>query len=54
LSFQFERLVREPRMHTPEQSNVEGSPADGVVTTVTDGKFPTVPPMVPLVRFDSK
>jgi len=54
LSFQFERLVREPRMHFPEQSNVEGSPADGVVTVVTEGKFPLVPPMVPLVRFDSK
>jgi hypothetical protein len=54
LSFAFECLVREPRMHAPEQSNVEGSPADGVVTTVTDGKFPLVPPMVPLVRFDSK
>jgi hypothetical protein len=41
-------------MHAPEQSNVEGSPADGVVTAVTEGKFPLVPPMVPLVRFDSK
>jgi GTPase SAR1 family protein len=54
LSFQFERLTREPRMHTPDQSNVEGLPAEGVATTVTDGRFPVVPPMVPLVRFDSK
>jgi hypothetical protein len=54
LSFQFERLLREPRMHSPDQSNVEGQPADGVVTTVVEGKFPIVPAMVPLVRFEMK
>ncbi|HEX3150944.1 MAG TPA: hypothetical protein VHR66_22890 [Gemmataceae bacterium] len=53
-SFQFERLIREPRMHTPDQSNVDGILAEGVTTTVVDGKFPMVPAMVPLVRFDGK
>jgi hypothetical protein len=54
LSFQFERLVREPRMHTPDQSNVEGLVAEGVTTTVSEGKFPTVPALVPVVRFAEK
>ena len=53
-SFQFETLLREPRMHAPAQSNVEGLPADGVTATVLEGKFPTVPAMVPVVRFDQK
>jgi GTPase SAR1 family protein len=52
LAFQFERLLREPRLHEPEQSNVEGLLAVGVTVTVTDGQFPTVPPMVPIVRWE--
>lgn len=53
-SFQFETLVREPRMHAPDQRNFDGLPADGVTATVAEGKFPTVPAMVPVVRFDQK
>src|SRR5262245_15102888 len=53
-SYQFERLVREPRLHTPEQSHAEGVVAEGVTTEVTDGKFPMVPPLVPVVRLDPK
>jgi hypothetical protein len=41
-------------LHTPDQRNFEGLPADGVTAVVADGKFPTVPPMVPVVRFDQK
>jgi hypothetical protein len=54
MSFQFERLAREPRLHAPEQSNVEGLLASGVTAAVTDGAFPVVPPMVPVVRFEKK
>jgi GTPase SAR1 family protein len=54
LSFQFETLSREPRLHAPGQEVAKSFPAEGVVTTVADGKFPAVPPMIPLVRFDSK
>jgi hypothetical protein len=54
MSFQFERLLREPRLHAPDQSNVEGVLADGVTVTVAEGKFPVVPPMVPIVRFEKK
>ena len=46
-AYQFERLMREPRLHEPDQSNMEGSLAVGVTVTVTDGKFPVVPAMVP-------
>ncbi|HKA07041.1 MAG TPA: hypothetical protein VKD71_07265, partial [Gemmataceae bacterium] len=49
MSFQFECLLREPRLHAADQKNIDGQLAEGVVTTVTDGKFPTVPPMVPIV-----
>jgi hypothetical protein len=54
MSFQFERLLREPRLHSADQSNVEGLLAEGVTATVTEGKFPTVPPMVPIVRLEKK
>jgi len=54
MSYQFERLLREPRLHAADQSNVEGLLAEGVAVTVTDGKFPGVPPMVPIVRFEKK
>src|SRR5262249_29557918 len=49
ISFQFERLLREPRVHAADQKNIDGQLPEGVVTTVTDGKFPPVPPMVPIV-----
>jgi hypothetical protein len=52
-SFLFERLLREPRMHSADQSNIDGPLAEGVITTI-EGKFPVVPPMVPTVRFDAK
>ncbi|HJZ90467.1 MAG TPA: hypothetical protein VKE40_06310, partial [Gemmataceae bacterium] len=51
-SFQFEALVREPRLHAADQSSREGVTAEGVTTEVTDGKFPVVPPLVPAVRLD--
>jgi hypothetical protein len=54
LAFQFERLLREPRLHEPEQSNVDGLLAVGITVTVTDGQFPAVPPMVPIVRLEKK
>jgi hypothetical protein len=40
-------------MHAPDQKNVEGVVAQGITTTI-EGKFPTVPAMIPLVRFDGK
>src|SRR5262249_11225456 len=49
MSFQFECLLREPRLYAADQKNIDGQLAEGVVTTVTDGKFPPVPPMVPIV-----
>jgi hypothetical protein len=53
-SFQFESLLREPRLHALDQKNIDGQLAEGVVTTVTEGKFPSVPPMVPIVPFEKK
>lgn len=53
-AFQFEALGREPRLHEPEQSNLDGQRAVGVTVTVTDGQFPAVPAMVPFVQFESK
>jgi hypothetical protein len=54
MSFQFERLLREPRLHAPDQSNIEGQLADGVTVAITEGRFPVVPAMVPAVRFEKK
>jgi hypothetical protein len=54
LSFQFERLAREPRLHAPEQRNVEGLLATGVTVTVAEGQFPVLPPMIPTVQFEKK
>jgi GTPase SAR1 family protein len=53
-SFQFEALVREPRLHAADQSPREVLTAEGVTTEVTDGKFAAVPPLVPLVRLEMK
>jgi hypothetical protein len=49
LAFQFERLLREPRLHTPDQSSIDGLLAVGVVARVAEGTFPSVPAMVPVV-----
>lgn len=54
LSFQFETLAREPRMHAPGQDVSKALPADGVATTIAEGKYTAVPPMIPAVRFDQK
>jgi hypothetical protein len=54
LSFQFERLVQVPRLHSPDQSNAEGLVAEGVTTTVTEGSFPIVPAMIPVIGFGKK
>jgi hypothetical protein len=53
-TFQFEALVREPRLHAADQTPREGVTAEGVTTEVTDGKFPAVPPLVPMVRLEMK
>ena len=52
-SYKFERLAREPRLHEPAQKSVEGIVAEGVTATVSEGKFPSVPPLIPLVRFNN-
>jgi hypothetical protein len=49
LAYQFERLMREPRLHEPEQNNVDGLLAVGVSVMATEGQFPRVPSMVPIV-----
>jgi hypothetical protein len=49
-AFQFESLTREPRLHDLEQSAQEGLLAVGVKVSVTEGKFPTVPAMVPAIK----
>jgi hypothetical protein len=54
LTYQFERLLREPRLHEPEQNHVDGLLAVGVTVTVSEGQFPTVPPMVPVVKPEKK
>jgi hypothetical protein len=47
-AFQFEKLMREPRLHESEQTATDGQQAVGVTVGVTDGKFPTVPAMIPV------
>lgn len=51
MSFQFERLQSLPQLHDIKQSNIEGIPAEGVSISI-DGTFPTVPALLPTVRFE--
>ncbi len=53
-AFQFESLLLEPRLHAADQSVAEGLPAVGVQVKVTEGQFPVVPAMVPLVGVEKK
>jgi hypothetical protein len=41
-------------LHAQDQSNVDGLLADGVTVAVAEGRYPMVPPMVPVVRFEKK
>lgn len=49
-TFQFERLLLSPRLHAADQSNIEGTVAEGVSASVLEGVFPMVPGMVPIIR----
>jgi len=53
-TFQFESLLLEPRLHAADQNVVDGLPAVGVQVKVTEGQFPVVPAMVPLVGVEKK
>jgi hypothetical protein len=52
--YQFERLVRQPRLHLPDQSNLKGQLQPGVRLAVAPGQgaIPRLPDLVPVVRFD--
>jgi len=54
VAFQFERLLLEPRFHSADQSVTEGLPAVGVQVRVTEGQFPIVPAMMPIVGVEKK
>lgn len=51
-TFQFETLQNPPKIHDPKSEPSKGVTAVGVKLTLTDGKFLTVPAMVPNVRGD--
>ena len=51
LAYQFERLLRSPRLHRPNQENTEGSLAEGVSLSVTPERgLPRVPDLLPVVK----
>jgi GTPase SAR1 family protein len=52
LVYQFERLIRSPRLHRKGQDSLEGKLVEDVLLTVMDVPLPTVPDLVPVVRFD--
>lgn len=53
--YQFERLVRWPRLHRTDQQNLEGTIAEGVLLSIKPpGGVPTVPELLPIVKFASR
>ncbi len=50
-SYQFERLLREPKLHEPTKGVNSGDWADGVKLTVTEGAIPAIPDLLPNVRW---
>jgi GTPase SAR1 family protein len=53
-SYQFERLTTEPSLHDPQRDISTGEFAEGVQITVTDGKLPAIPALLPEVTFEKK
>jgi hypothetical protein len=52
--FQFERLVRPPRLHRKDQIATRGELAQDVVLTVPVGIVPRLPDLIPVVKLGSK
>lgn len=53
--YQFERLLRSPRLHRSEQPNTEGKLAEGVALAIIPlNGVPPVPDLLPVVRFASR
>jgi hypothetical protein len=51
--YQFERLIRPPRLHRRDQDNIKGEIANGVaILPAPPGAIPPVPDLVPIVKFD--
>ncbi|QVL33091.1 hypothetical protein KIH39_04020 [Telmatocola sphagniphila] len=50
-SFQFERLLREPRFHDPIKGANSGEWAEGVKMILTEGSLPSVPELLPIVHW---
>ena len=52
--YQFEHLVREPRLHPRNQDPLKGQVQAGIHLTVAPGQgsIPTVPDLVPVVKFE--
>lgn len=49
-AFQFEALHTAPRLHDPKSTVERGSPAEGVLLSVTEGKFTPVPLLLPAMK----
>jgi hypothetical protein len=49
-SFQFERFLREPRLHDATLPAADGVSADGLQVQVVEGTWPIVPTLLPSVR----
>lgn len=53
--YQHERLTRPPRLHRPDQENIAGELAVGVVLRATKGSgIPPVPDLMPVVRLEKR
>jgi hypothetical protein len=54
LVYQFERLVRSPRLHRKDQENTAGEIAEGVLLIVPEGGVPRVPDLLPVVKLEKR
>ena len=54
LSFQFERLMREPRLHDAKTPATEGVLADGIGVQILEGTWPMVPALLPSAKLAAK
>jgi energy-coupling factor transporter ATP-binding protein EcfA2 len=53
--YQFERLLRSPRLHRSEQPNTEGKIAEGVLLSIIPPNgVPAAPDLLPVVKFTSR
>jgi hypothetical protein len=52
--YQFERLIRPPRLRPKDQPAAEGTIVEDVRISVTQGSLPPVPDLLPVVKLDRR